>query len=932
MILMICARALLILVAFGCFPLLSLFVASGLESRIKLIKPTSLFVLNENLAGFSGTLETALNASAVIRGRLVESKGGRIESGVFRGVLSGVFDPMNLGMLALSGGKSFWGDLGTQVAGVTVSGANNQLGGWVELASPILFTDANSELALGLQNNLMQNLILNGGSLRLISSLELNEGIVFLSSGTVDLAEKTLILRSGDTFFSGNITWTGGGQIVLYDKLKLSGRWQVDTPSSAVTKINGFGRTLDFSLGGTMVVKSGCNLVFDNVVLQGLGSGSILLEDDTALVTFIGCSLVLDRDYTFIKGQILFIGKDSYVIAGDSVCTFSGSSNLKVDAVTLYFDPLSSTNQSAINVIAPSNILELHGGRVLSIHKKNVNTRMVVDDAVSVCYGHIDLTVGHPLRFRGLNSSSPVLQGLDLIFRCVKADLLLKQPLIIVDPGKQALIKDALFLNFDPACVQCGDAAELSFGNNVELNISRPIALTSTCKIAGNVMVRGSGDIFDISKGTITVASGASLVLQDLVLFGLGNTCGKIVLEDATASVVFKNVTLVLSDDYVQTKGKFVFQGTLSTIVTGSYGLSFKGSAQCIVDGVSVVYDPLAFPDAKNIIPSSHDGINLIYRKGGSVSLINDSRVAGSLTMTSSVYVLQRNESLLSNRVITFASDLDTCVIDGQGFALSFPFGQREVLSIPQNKRLELSNIVLKDFMWQHLKLDAGSKMAFGENVMVQLSRDAIITSDIIIKGKVVFDCSGNKLVFQDGCGFVFEDNGRLELRNGFLLDLFGDNTIFKMRDDSRLTLQDMECSFSNNFIFSKGVLAIAGSNIFSTHGHSFIYTSPSSLCIQTSSALLFDQDSIFRFDSQVESPQIYFADKTSLLHLNGSILSAGLKGLILERGTLQIDGSSVVSGDDGHAAYGIHFNEQTLDVNVSLKAVLDLQGLIVYE
>jgi len=928
MIVVLLARFIVTSLFFGCFQIFSAIIASGVSSKIKLTNPASSLVVNSAIQNFTGLV---LDPFSKVKGKSVEIKNGRVEVGNFCGLITGVFDPSNPANLTLDGGRSFWGEVGTKVSGVLIAGAGNQLGGWVEVGAPIVLQDASSVLFLGLSNNLTKDIQLNGGLLRLFSSLECNKGTSIVGSGTVDLSEKAVILRSEASTFSGNITWTGGGQIILYEKAAISGVWTIDAQTVAITKIEGMGQCLDFSKGGTLVIKAGSNVVFDDVVLQGLKTGSILFEDETAVASFVGCSLQLVADYAIPHGKIIFSGQDSVLIAGDSVCSFGGSSQLVVDGVSLYYDPLNFAHGVGITVEKPANIIELNGGRIASIHKRDIAPRLIVDGSI-VGFGQMDITAEKPLWFRGLSGDLLDLQGSGLVLHCAN-DLAQKgSALIVLDDKKRATLRDVVINNFDPQVVKYGNDADIFFGDNTELVLSHAVTFQKPLHIVGNAILRGCGDIVDISSGQISVAANSSLVLQDIVLVGLGNSLGTIVLHDATSSVIFKNVTLVLNDDYNQAAGKWFFQGSSSTIITGNYLATFDQNAQCVFDGVNVEYDPLSYPDQHNIRAQFAGASNLIFSKGGSLSLVNESRVAGNLDITVSSYTLQRNEMLTTVRPMQIVGDDSVCTIDGQGFSLLFAFSNSPVLRVAAGRKLVLQNVVLQDFQSAHVFLGTGASLEFGDNVAVKFSRDFRLSSTISISGKTVIDCGGNKIIFDPGCGFVLGNSGVLELRNGHLENLKGAQDMFVANTASKVVLQDMMCTLSGDFTFSQGCLEVGGWCTFLTHQHVFKYNSRAPLVIKSHATLSFEEGSQFFLDVPLAKSGLLFADKSSCLRLASTSLSVGRKGLVFDQGLLQVEGTCVVNGGIAKGCAGVTFKEKTFDVAVSLKSLLDLQGLIIYE
>lgn len=109
MIVVLLGRLIVMACFLGCFQIFSAIVAAGVESKIKLLKPASSFVLNSPLSNFSGFI---VDPVAGIKGRHISLSGARVETERFRGFMTGVFDPLNPGDLTLDGNRSFWGNLG----------------------------------------------------------------------------------------------------------------------------------------------------------------------------------------------------------------------------------------------------------------------------------------------------------------------------------------------------------------------------------------------------------------------------------------------------------------------------------------------------------------------------------------------------------------------------------------------------------------------------------------------------------------------------------------------------------------------------------------------------------------------------------------------------------------------------------------------------
>ncbi len=911
--------------------------ASSQESRIKLLNARSQFIINDPLANFSGSLIVPGAAVNQVQGRSFQFDKGKIEVGSVRGELQGLFNPASPGTISLNGNSSFVGDHGSVLTGVSVSGANNRLAGWLSLQSPLTFSGSDASLDLGIESYLTKDVALSGGFLRLFADLNLAPGVVISGGGRIDPAGKSIAIRSGSTVVTDRLQLVGSASIFLYDKMLLAGAWTLgDSVNPISVKITGLGNELDLSQGGTLVVQPGCTLVLEDVVLSGLGvlNGRIQLTDSTSSLVLIGCTLNFTGSYSVALGTLRCEGRDSTFVTGPNLVTVTGSGLLAIDGVTLYYDSVNIYPQaSGIAVTSPSNIVERNDGKVLSVHKKQEDPRLVMDDSLAVCSGSLDLTADQPMFFRGTHSQNISLTGVDLFVNCVVPGRFSKPALISVAAGKRAVVSDIVINNFDPAYVRCAAGASLSYADNVELNFTQSITLTNTLSVTGNVFMRGQGNSIDCSRGgVISIASGASLVMQDLVLAGLGNGFGSIKMTDTSSSLILKNVTVSLAGSYTQTAGVFLFAGTKSSVITGSNTLTFSGTASCVIDGVHVVCDQLSYIPANNtIFPAQPDDVHLIYRKGGAFVGINPNYAPAALLVSTPLHTLQQSELLSASRPLTFSGPVVKSVLSGDGMMLSFPFNATKVVVIPPGKRVEFQDIVLKDLRLNHFSMGSLATIAFGDGAVVQLSSDLILTSNIYISGAVVIDCGGHRILSEAGSGFVVEAGGSLELRNGFLLDLDdATSPLSLMSRTSKLVLNDMTCSLKGDFTFSRGALDIAGNTNFSTRRKLLKYSSTNRLTIRASSMMYFDQGSVFRYDAVRAPNGLVFTDKTSSIYLDGATISAGMHGLNLAAGTLWINGICSVKGDVGASAYGLHFKSNSFDTHILLKSTFDVAGLVV--
>ncbi len=904
-------------------------ITTGLSSKITLLNISSSIVFNSPVRAFCGFFDAHSSGEAPFQGDLLKLSNARIEISSVKGLLSGYLDPAKKGSLDLLAGDSFWGDSGCLLSSISATGNPVILAGWVDFSSPLILKSSETTLFLSLENNILSDISLNGGTLALLRDTTFNKAFFINGPGIVSLGGQVLSFALGARIISSPLIIVGSGDLVLNDALRLSSSLTFSALDLLKNKfhIKGQGNILDLSFGGTLSVPRGSVLTIQDTSIKGLGAGSIVAEDGAA-INFVGCTIFLSSDYTFSCGNITFIGENSTMVVGDKVCSFDGSCLLVVDGVFLYYDPLSALNANGITVFDPDRISAVRGAGVLSINKKYSDLGLVFDDTSNVCSGRFDISSDNKLFFRGLFTENLTIDGSDLFLNSVNIAAGEVSAQIVVPENKTAILRNCVINNFQPESISLGRNASLSFGDNVELVVTKKIALTSHMRIAGNVTMYGCSDILDLSAvGSFVISDGATLVLQDFVINGLGNNAGKFILEGNSSSVIFKNVTIVLSDDYDHSLGVFKFQGSDSCILTANKKISFKLRGKCVIDGVTLFYDSLSYPDMGNINPMIPDGTSLVFVRGGSISVIHDVLSSGSLSLIDDIYDLQRNEALSVAKKLSFNGASDSCVINGGGFSLSFPFSSEKVICVGDRKSIEFKNIVLKDFYWESIDFGRDSRVSFGDGVFIQLSQELLVSKSLFITGKVVIDLSGHSLNFVDSAQFILAPNAELSLYNGKILDISNVQAPFNIANNATIILHEIECNLSDDFSIAEGNCVIEGNVWISTRQHNFLFSSPNSFVIKKQSTLFLDSDSTFSFSS--ENKQFIFEDKSSVLSLRNSTFSVGLPGLFLQKGTLKVEGICVLDGGNGPGAQGLVVENQSFDVFVDYKASLDLKGLI---
>jgi len=118
------------------------------------------------------------------------------------------------------------------------------------------------------------------------------------------------------------------------------------------------------------------------------------------------------------------------------------------------------------------------------------------------------------------------------------------------------------------------------------------VDFSGTVTFYGDLSINGNGGVLELQNGgKLVVAPGATLHLTDLVIKGLGDGFGSLILQDTDSQIVVSNLTLELEGNMTTTVGGVFFK-SISTIVYKEHDWIFSDLSTVTVDGVTVWVDP----------------------------------------------------------------------------------------------------------------------------------------------------------------------------------------------------------------------------------------------------------------------------------------------------------------------------------------------------
>jgi hypothetical protein len=205
-----------------------------------------------------------------------------------------------------------------------------------------------------------------GGSIR----------VTGMDQTTTTQGAATLTLASSETagnIFATAVTWTTGANIELLADTALNATWTF----AEHTVINGNGRHLDLT-DGVLKIADSKTLTLRDVVLDNVASASLFDDADfTGILNLSNVTIILNGADVTWSGTVVVDGPLT-VVTGANI--FTGS-DMTLNGVTVYYDTLSTTNNSNLVVSTPNS------GRVVFI-----NSAVPVISGTTTLAANADLT------------------------------------------------------------------------------------------------------------------------------------------------------------------------------------------------------------------------------------------------------------------------------------------------------------------------------------------------------------------------------------------------------------------------------------------------------------------------------------------------------------------------------------------------------------
>jgi len=642
--------------------------------------------------------------------------------------MNGTYDPTGEDFIQLKGGDRLRVEPGyINEVTVNVEGMDNRLEGQPRFENEINLLGGPTELEIGIQSVLNQNVNLNGGTLTLIDNLHLADDVFITGTGCVDLNDRRLELAGAySTAWSTDLKYLNATDLVLNGPVDLNATWMFD----GVNHINGNGNTLDLSTG-VIEVTAGSTLFLTDICLIGFNSSSFAFGDADSTIRMKNVTIILVDDVTTPLGTIQIDGNTTFILYERNwVFNASGVLNVQenlwldvcrfnVDPETFVpgtiFSPLRLFENNVLlednfdNNVLGSNLIVGPNGSIKEITDKQEGK----DPAEEILLGgnaNVDITlkrdVGVPCN-KVINITGNIT--IDACGSCITFNNRFESQ-FIVQPNVTVTLRNITLCRINRNTFQMGENSVIQIGENVCWEFADDVPWTSglirvldgpegfnTWKLIGccgrrKFIINPTNEL----ETTLMELGTNSILLQEMEFHGL-----RFVTFDGPggASVVLSGQACIGIDQ--DTAMNFDIEGIGNELVLMQDGLIFSGtivwSGVCLKNLLAIRF---ALCDPVLDKPGVKVGNKLIVLDGDpTIFLTSDTTLAGLIFRDANVSVRCGNsnafiideKSLLEAQdfeILGFPAKVQSAVfqltakeIDGEGLDPSFTRSMRSKIT-----------------------------------------------------------------------------------------------------------------------------------------------------------------------------------------------------------------------------------------------------------
>jgi hypothetical protein len=684
---------------------------SSKDSTIKLKDSTSQLRLETQITGFNGTLKiegkTDNSIQALTPFDTIIFAEGVVASDANSFTLTGTYNPITSDTIQLGNNDYLEVAAGNVLQAVSVNGtvgAASVIKGQPTFASAIVINSSSNFLQLGIQNKLTQNITMNGGTLTLIDDLGLQDGVLFMGNGTVDLGNFTLSMDNNtSSAWSGNLTLKNVGDISLYGYTQLTGEW-IFNDVGGTSSLNGNGNVLNMSGGGNISVAQNHTLYLSDIIIRGLGSGqgSFSINNTGGTIKMSNVTLELTGDYSHTAGCIYIQGDNCRVISGNTSggnyqFNVSGTGTLlTVDHSVLEYETLGGQNVSPFIFTSVGLQKQLINGGVIRSATLDITVNNVVFDETAVSaqlQGNYDITSATNIVFTnsggGTNSLTVDGQGYFLQFPYAATGM------FQIANNLTVTLDNTILKDFNTNIVSYGTNSALQFGDGTVLELGANTSIGASSKpltFVGNATLDGYGHTITLtdSSNRITITGPKILTIRNATL--LINQVSALACLSYDAKILFQDV-----DICVQAPGYTFALGSID--IVGYVKLS--GCDQNTPGGVPIfTYSTTGTLTVQTASTLKIDGdINFTYQASP----------PPSTTANTTSYSQSKRRLKLADPSATL--HLNSCTLTSTSTALAFDYG----------------NFIVEDNVTFNINSASGSEVELGTSLDVLIKAGAIL-------------------------------------------------------------------------------------------------------------------------------------------------------------------------------------------------------------
>ncbi len=519
-----------------------------------------------NVWHVDGTIK--LNWPSQLTGKPLYFDNGFLTDGLYTLQLTCTLDPNNTYSIYMPGDTRCHGFTLDEIPFKCLArGNNNRFTGLQRFKEPNAITIANhqSSLSMGIQSELNQNIVMSGGTIGLEDNLGLGDNVLLTGSGTVNFNSFNLSTGQKALTWTDTLLFVNAKNLALGADSILYGQWIFQGDAL----ILGNNNEIDLSHGATIWIKKNTTVTMYDTIIGGLGSGSIVFEDETSQLDFYNVNIDMDRNYNFSNGGI-YVEGSCLVNVGPYLMRFDQNATLTVDNATMYYNPLDYNDINNIRFGANYETLNtkyvtyLRGGSVrkgdnlkVGPHKIAANKKLDRELIVS------------PLRPMIVNAD-PEIDGDGFAYQFALSP---NTALVTIDSGQLLKYKNILLKSFPVSSpgLAMGDESTLIFGNLTTVEIGEHQTLTTTLYFEGATILNGKGKILEIGTGgSLVLRPGSSLLIDNIGIRGISEN--QIRCMDDRCTVSLGDVVWEQDGDFTYTQGALFVKGLWDIVGTGTFG------------------------------------------------------------------------------------------------------------------------------------------------------------------------------------------------------------------------------------------------------------------------------------------------------------------------------------------------------------------------